>query len=580
MRIYEYRARRPTTNLNRVEEQMYLAHKYQHTLVELERARREAVRWVTSEDAEVAALEERVRLAVEVLDTLREEIAKGRQKARKNTTPRAVREKARSQRKHIKALRGELRQERTRARAEAKDKLDAINERATVWGKAARKASGLYWGTYLIVEQAMDAARKEKTDPKFRRWDGGGRVAVQVQRGLRTEGVVGGADARVQIDPSQDTRTGRRRGTKTTMRLRVGSEGRAPIFTEIPITLHRPLPPGRIKWAALIREKVANATQWKVQFTVDEDAPKRGPGVGTVAIDVGWRLLRDGSLRVAYSVDEHGQEDKLRLPARLLSKIRHHEDLRSLRDRLLDEKKARVAEWLSTGNGPEEVKAAHVRMWRNPARVVQLLRAHGEAMPRELRADLEAWARKDRHLWQWEVHEARKARRKRREQYRLYAHALAQRYSVVVLEDFDLRDVAQRGEVEDGPTTDRRRPNYLRTIAAISELRQCLVSAGLRVVAVPAEYTTQRCHSCGHVGDFDAAKAIDHTCSSCGRTWDQDANAARNILASAPATSTNEKGAREQQSSDKPPLSARQRRFRGIADNDGAKRSQEVSPMV
>src|SRR5690606_4665293 len=83
----------------------------------------------------------------------------------------------------------------------------------------------------------------------------------------------------------------------------------------IPIVMHRPLPVGgRVKWAYLIRRKVAQRFVYSVQLVVElPEEPRRDTGHGAVAIDLGWRLL-DGDLRVAYWTDERGETGELRLP--------------------------------------------------------------------------------------------------------------------------------------------------------------------------------------------------------------------------------------------------------------------------
>jgi putative transposase len=53
--------------------------------------------------------------------------------------------------------------------------------------------------------------------------------------------------------------------------------------------------------------------------------------------------------------------------------------------------------------------------------------------------------------------------------------------------------------------------------------------AGKRVVAVPAQYTSQDCSSCGeHVPKSLSVRT--HVCPACGLVLDRDENAALNIL--------------------------------------------------
>ena len=65
--------------------------------------------------------------------------------------------------------------------------------------------------------------------------------------------------------------------------------------------------------------------------------------------------------------------------------------------------------------------------------------------------------------------------------------------------------------------------------SAWSTLELCL-NYKMEVRHVPPAYTSQTCHSCGHV-DKDSRKRSDFKCTVCGHTDDADVNAALNILA-------------------------------------------------
>ena len=53
--------------------------------------------------------------------------------------------------------------------------------------------------------------------------------------------------------------------------------------------------------------------------------------------------------------------------------------------------------------------------------------------------------------------------------------------------------------------------------------------AGRRVIAVPAQYTTQDCSGCGQCVPKSLSIRT-HACPSCGLVLDRDENAAKNIL--------------------------------------------------
>lgn len=551
-KIYEYGLLPPVTNADVVEEQMSLAHKYQNKLVEIELFRRKKVRELLAKHDDAAPLEAEVAALVAELTAIRETINARRKETRSAKTAVVNTLRANEVKRLLREKRKELREVKDRvAQDEAVAKeIDAWNEWAATEHKRERAASGVYWGTYLLVEQWHDAARKGKDDPKFRRWRGHGSIGVHVANGMSVE-QFNAPNTLIYVDPLP-TEGGKRKRARTMLYVRVASENRKPVFAAFPIMLSRPIPEGyRIKNVRIIRRAFANVERWLAHVVISRpdvvvDVPALPEKeMRQVGVDVGWRQLPNGSIRVAHAVGDDGQNHELRLPAAWREKVEHARSLRSIRDKNLDEAKARIAEWieergaawnaqLAIDGKPGLPEAAHVRLWRRAGRVKQFLTAYGALLTDERRGYLEAWHKQDLHLWQWEVFELRRCDNQRREMFRLFAKEIASRYDVVRLERFDLRVFAQRGDPEDGATTDRRQTSANRVLANVSGFRTVLESAvasqGGRVVKLDAAWTTKTCAWCGHVDEWDAGQSLNHTCSSCGRSWDQDANAARNLL--------------------------------------------------
>lgn len=115
-------------------------------------------------------------------------------------------------------------------------------------------------------------------------------------------------------------------------------------------------------------------------------------------------------------------------------------------------------------------------------------------------------------------------------QRRDYLHKVARdyvnRYDVIALEDLDVCSMMSR--------------LFSRSIsdASWSILRQLIeakaASAGRKVVAVPAQYTSQKCSDCGEIVQ-KALSVRTHVCPHCGYIDCRDINAAKNILAKAVA---------------------------------------------
>src|SRR5690606_14013043 len=73
------------------------------------------------------------------------------------------------------------------------------------------------------------------------------------------------------IDPRawSGTRSERRLHARTTLRIRIGSEGRDPVWASFPMIMHRPLPPdGIVKQAAVKLARIGTRERWELHVTV------------------------------------------------------------------------------------------------------------------------------------------------------------------------------------------------------------------------------------------------------------------------------------------------------------------------
>lgn len=564
--VYRYGLLPPTAGGDLIAEQISRAHQYAHRLTEIERTRRAAVQ--AAAPADVLALRAEVDARVAALAEARQAIRATRQRTR-------TRSETAGDRERVTEARAALREAKERwkvARAAAHEDAGAIERRAVIEGEAqaaireARATSGVFWGTYLRVEQAAEQARRAPVEPHFRRWTGDGAVSVQCQHGLPVADLVDGGDRRVQITAMPEPIPGRKGKPRPRLRLRVGSEGRDPVWAEWPVILHRPLPSGStLLWADVHRSRVAGRDEWSAHLTLRlaEDWRREACGTGLLAVDLGWRQRGDDILRVGYWRHEDGRHEEILLEPRIVTGLRKADDLRAIRDRHLDELRPWLAAWLhehvSWRPAAQELRETrpwlavqavsppdwlaplteHLALWRSPARFAALALRW-----REARWDgdgdgydrLVAWRRRDRHLWLWEVHQRRGVLRRRRDSYRVLAAHLARTAGTLVIEEFDLRPLAARpaAESEEAPQAVARAH---RVVAAVSDLRTCLRQAflarGGRVVEVSAVDTTRTCHVCASVETWDQAADLVHTCARCGATWDQDDNATRNLLARA-----------------------------------------------
>jgi hypothetical protein len=534
-------------------EQMRLAARYRNALVELELARRaktdEALRRLSPD---LVAAEQAVADAEAALGFARRDITteNARQRARVATPP---------QKAEAKAARVALKDARARRKALrsalfASEPWTAEQEAINIWTSAEQKrlraASGLYWGTYLHVEESAASFRRG-APPRFRGWDGGGHLMAHAINGLSVADVFGGDGTLVRIDaplpPAEDGRKSRRVHTQAW--VRVASLDREPVWARFPLVVHRfPPPDARVKRAHLIRRRVGTHYRWSLQLALARAAWPGRRGQGVVGLDVGWRLRPSGELRVAYWRDETGAEGELTLPADWLGEQTRTRRIRSVRDQ--DFNAARdlvrdvIASWRAAGTLPAWMaeEAATLPQWRAPRRLARLViawrgkRFDGDA---EAFAAAEAWRKRDRHLYEFEAQLRDQLAGRRRDLYRRFAVDLAKRYGVATMEKMDLRDFHVLPPPEEPPAEAELRAHV--RDACLSDLRRCVEEAMAETRWVPAAHTTTL-HRCGSMETWDR-RSLFHVCSRCGEQYDQDAMAAENLLraglaASAPVVTT------------------------------------------
>lgn len=573
MKVYKYGLHPPKEAADVVRQQIRLAHVYRNKLTEIERKRRASVREALAAYRSIGSLEVAVRAADEKVVEATRKLKQDRvDKRSRRKDAEELKVEVKNAREEKKLLREELREERKKLREDqvVTARMDEINDASAAEVRAARSECGVYWGTYLLVEAAMQAARmaplydwKTETDPNdpgFVRWSGTGRIGVQIQGGMSLVELHSCEDTRLRIAPietswksggiARDPGQGKRQKMRTKLWMRVGSDGRAPVWAcWWDMIMHRPLPERCvIKAASVTCRKCGPRERWSLEITVDDSACfKPKAGTGCVAIDIGWRVTETG-MRVAAWIDDEGNKGELQLPEDIVGSVRKCNELRKRRDDEMNSAIRKLCEWYETRDMPEWLRArtvkrdtqaptkkqalAHLIKWRSQARLTSLCRAWPKDEQDEAYEALEAWRYHDHHLWRWETSAREKAIRRRREGYRCVAATLAETYKTVVFECFKLSNVARKTGNE---TEQEKAANSNRHLASVSEFRSSVMNAfrsrsGADIVEVPANLTTQWCASCNQEERFDAAPQIDHVCSHCGSKWDQDYNAARNLL--------------------------------------------------
>ncbi len=479
--VYRYGLLRPTSIPETVNAQLKLAQVYYNDLVAIERKFRVAVQ---------------AALACPELEALTKEIL---------ATEQEKREPLYEKRKLLVKAR--------RAEPPVKAQLDAAKQARKTASLAARgaiRSQSLYWGTYLPTEKAaFDAAhakpkilsnktRKKNIPwterPKFKRWSGEGKLSVQIQKGLPVSELANGSFVQLRPEVPVPGRTGKPRPV---LRLRVGSDERSdPIWAEWPIILHRPLPEGGvIKWVHVVRRLISGAEKWTVNLEVETFVAKHGADQRTVALDLGWRAEEvDGkpTTRAGGWTDGTSYTDIFVEP-KIIAALLKVDSLVSIRDRHRNAIQSRLLDWRKSHPNLPPDHAERLRFlaqWEAARRFAVLAiwwrnnRVPGDD---EMYEALEAWRKKDKHLWLWEGHTRSKALGRRRHDYRNIGKRLADQFDQLVIENLPLDELA-RNEPED-ENRPHPKASHQRFLTAPSELRQVVAAAfekqGKTIIEVP-----------------------------------------------------------------------------------------------
>lgn len=589
--VYSYGARSPDLR-DEFFRQVRAANDYYNRLIAIDRERRDAFDALMAESEAVAV----AKASLDAIEARLAEIP---------TSQRAQRAPLIAQKK---ALYATYKEARKHARAAKAARVEGLGQGALEQRRAAYNDAQCFWGTRLVtVASAEQACKMPKLRPKpvkpagtppkpmkpwrprFRRFVGEGTVAVQIQGGMPAADALACQDSRFRIamqtggslGPVPATPGSRRSTTKkhALAWIRIGSDGRDPLWLKVPFLLHRPLPDGsRIKWVKLIRRLVADRERWALQITVDVAQVPAKPAGSACGIDLGWRKVPEG-LRVAQVVSDDGAERELVVPQEILSRLEHADHIRSIRDTAWNTIKAKVLAYFRANKATVPValreRAQTLAQWRRFAKLVALWRGWERHEGDTAIVDaLRSWFHQDRHLWWWEAFERRGAINARTKLFEQWALEIANQHERVVFEDVDLSALAR---VE--PDPDERMPQKTRAqrfAAAAGALRLQVVTTcrrdGVRVIEVETAHTTSDCHACGHRCVWDR-RELRNQCPACQAEWDQDANAAANILARGLAMKLEDEGEKA------PKVSTRQQRMREAkARHKAARAALESAP--
>lgn len=420
-----------------------------------------------------------------------------------------------------------------------------------------RQESGLYWGNYNRVLDDFETARQAcmKLGRNVQHIDRSRKDGVLTYQIQRTRTGLGAAPSElhdqsingIQISPvSAESfmlpRAARTKAVQTKFRMRVDNDGNA---IETLVWFHRPLPPDvRVKKAQLCWKSEGEKYKGKLCLTISQ--PRQTvthAGVSAAGIDLGWRKQPDGSLLVATISDTTGRTERLTLSPQWISRMDQAERIQGyIDDNLLD-----VAAYIHANKDtlPNALSMPTAR-WKpgmgsrnlNATELHDAVRSLNWNVPEEILH----WYKRYRHLYTFMTSLRAKARRNRKETYRLFSKKIGASYAYIGLEDMDISKMARtkkRDDAEDNELRKEARANRVR--ACVHELRSELIHQARKhgtEIHMATSLTTMRCRECGGVTEQADREQRIWTCEHCSAKWDQDANASKNLLAVAVKNAT------------------------------------------
>jgi len=554
--IYSFAAYVYREDYERTGDILFNANRFGNALVAIELHRREEcekiLRQCSKDYTDARAKEDAL---VDHLQAIGKELDRYRQKKRQKKTPKELREKYTEVEgqleKHRNSVVLPIRRELYRS-PKVKKPLKKLHEKVTADKKEVRANRNCYWGTGGLVEKAHENDG-EGPPPSFKRFDGTGRIGVQLQQQSGappwTPERLTRENTLLMLDVDQmpddfvgadlNTRYKKSQKKRCPVRMRIGSEKAKPVWLDFMVKFHRPLPEGcKIKAAWILFKKVGTHTKTYFQTQVARPEGFMRDDVadgGHVAVDLGWRKFEDDRVRVAYWLGDDGEQGEIALDPELLSRDRKNRSLQSIYDRQFDsmkellhgwitEHKSSVPEWLK-----EETKTLPI--WRSRSRLAKVIikwRKHQFDGDVELYKTAEKWRKKDKHLFDWHKFQARIIREKRKALFREEAAKLARRYRCVIFEDMKISDMAKDSPVS---SDDMDPIKDIMKLASPGELRMEFESRFRDSTRQKTKNTTRECSECGFVdGEFDFVNLY-HECPNCQAEKDQDLNACENLLA-------------------------------------------------
>lgn len=520
--------------------QLRIANRQWNALVEIEQAHRARVAEIWLRYPQIQAAQSVVDEALAESSAAQEELKAYRKASRTTKPAPEVKARVQAARQALALARAGLKAAKEAVGEQAKAELSENKQARAALQKASRQEftgeHDLFWATSNDIHQrrfpaAVERAYSSGGELRFHRFDGTGTLTAQLQHQAGDPQATpqllanGGGKWRnvLQLSPWRDPGE-RPRGSERFGRLRLRIGGKHdPVITELPVIIHRWLPAdANVKEVKLSRRRIAGHYRLyaAIVFEVPDAQPKHDGAV--VDVDFRWAHEEVTGLRVARIASDRpdgwlpeppegiapfitkGDWHEAWLPNTWKATWERGEAIRKDRDDNLNRAKLLLADELrgnaalvsalaeeaageaalreAQGLRPRPaICAENVMKWRSAGRMAAFTIRLRDAP--ELRATapvltdaLEAWRKRDRHLWEFEAHERDQLVAWRNDVYAKIAAWLADASCLIGIRDLPVAKLRRRPEENEDSYQGRGGRGNLQ-LAAPSTLKAAIINA-------------------------------------------------------------------------------------------------------
>ncbi len=340
-------------------------------------------------------------------------------------------------------------------------------ERETVLRKALRahlSSMGLFYGTYMLAEEADKRAKQGKMDPAHPRWDGTGSLGIQLQGGRSAAQLFRMKDANIRIEQTElshwenrkygfdnnlsteepGEKPGRKKGARTIVHYRLCSKDHKAVFIPMQTMYHRALPEdSKVTWAKLVVGRSGERKIYSIQFTVESKLNERQEfGSGTVVV-----CLNEDTIKYADLFDVDNPQIFAFDP-----RLARVAQLQSTRDQERDRMVATIKGWMHSQEDDDDGEGLDLPEWlreevernttnascRKLCRLFRLWSANRIQNDEDILEKLSKWVYHENHLYQWQEDMRGNALRARKNAYRVFAAQMRRKYRSLIIDDRNL----------------------------------------------------------------------------------------------------------------------------------------------